>query len=260
MDAVVLAGGRLTPEFGPAAEAGLKALLRFQEETLLARVVRAIRGCEGIGRVAVVGPPELEGEARAARADVFVPEGETGPDNLLRGVRALAASGRILVSASDLPFLLPEDVGDVIARVPAGVQLTYSLVESEAFQRAFPGAKHLTVPLADGHFIGGCVFVLDAPTLLRLEPELQRAFAARRSQLAMARVVGVRLLPKVVLGHLSGGRWGPSTEELRGRIEKIVACRGAVIKGCSPRIAFDIDYPRDWEYVCHPPAARQRRA
>ncbi|MBI3948758.1 MAG: nucleotidyltransferase family protein [Armatimonadetes bacterium] len=251
MDAIVTAGGRIDGAFARETGTIIKALLPIAGSTLLARALAALRGSARIRRICVVGPPEVEPTALAAGADRFVPERATGIDNLLLGIEALAAEGPVVCSASDLPFLSADAVEELIERTPADAGLTYVAVTRAEWEQAFPDSPHgFYVPLADGEFTGGCVHVQNAGALRRIEPLVQRAFAARKSQVAMARLLGAGPLLRLVAGFLVSRRLAPSSEGLCRRVEALAGCRCAVVRGCRPTLAADVDSLADWRYAC----------
>lgn len=251
MDAVVTAGGRLQGAFAQEEGVTIKTLLTLGGKTLLERTLGALRESRSVERLCVVGPKEVEALARQCGVDLFVEESKTGIDNLLRGIEALQAEDRILCSASDLPFLRPADVDEVVERTPQEAQLSYVVSTRQEWEAAFPKSPDpFFVRLSDGEFTGGCVYVLHAPRLRSIEPLLQQAFKARKSQTGMARLLGARLTLKFLLGRFLHPRLGPSTDDLRRKVECLLGCSCAVVRGCSPRVAADVDRHQDWQYVC----------
>jgi GTP:adenosylcobinamide-phosphate guanylyltransferase len=249
MDAIVTAGGRIAGSFAAQEGVTIKALLRLNGQTLLERTLAAVRRSRHVDRLCVVGPWELEALAKNAGADLFVDEGITGIDNLIAAARALHARGPVLCSASDLPFIRPEDVDTVIELSPSEAAVSYSIIRREEWEAMFPGAHAMFVPLSDGVFTGGCIHIIDADALQRMEALLQRAFSARKSQTGMARLLGVGLTMRLLAGRHLHPRLAPSTEAARRRAETLVGCRCAIVHGCSPRIAADVDDLEDWLYV-----------
>lgn len=259
MDAVILAGGRIGGAFARRTGVTIKALLELEGRPLLERTVTAVRGSRYLERICVIGPNQVEPLARQAGADLFVREQGTGIDNLIGGVAALEASGRILVSASDLPFLRSEDVDQLITCTPPLASLSYAIFTRGEWEAAFPGAPATFFALRDGDFTGGCLFVLDAPAVLGVEPQLQHAFRARKSPISMARILGARMTTQLILGRLHR-RLAPSTEDARRRVQRLTGVPCAVARGCSPRIKADVDNWHDWRYArSYPGSAAEPR-
>ena len=250
MDAVVTAGGRLKGALAEATGQEIKALVSLGGRTLLERSVSALVGSGSVGRVAVVGPPEVRQVAEAAGAEVYVPEEGSGIDNLMAGIRALDANGQIVMSVSDLVAVQPEDIDDLVARVPRTAGVSYVIVTDEEFLAAFPErrGKHF-VELRDGSFTGGCVFVVDVAALKRIEPTLQLMFRARKLPVLLGSFVGWPLFFWLVLSRVLGRQVAPSTEEFKARVERGLGCEAAIVRGASPRIALDVDTIRDWRYA-----------
>ncbi|MBP6965289.1 MAG: nucleotidyltransferase family protein [Armatimonadetes bacterium] len=251
MDAVVIAGGRIHGELVDREGVGVKALLNVNSSSLLERAVAALRATSGIGRICVVGPREVEGIARGAGADLFADEGATGIDNIMRGLDALGARGHVLCAASDLPFVRPGDIEKLIESTPPEAQLGYAIFSRGEFEALFPGGSELFAPLSDGDFRGGSIVVLDADLLRAIEPVLQRAFAARKSVSGMARLFGPVLFLRIVLGRFVYRPIGPSSEDVRRRAEHMLSCGCAIVRGCSPRLAADVDDLEDWNALQH---------
>jgi CTP:molybdopterin cytidylyltransferase MocA len=249
MDAIVTAGGRLKGKFATLAGQEIKALLEINGRTLLERTIRALEQSQSVGRIVVVGPPEVQKPAEAAGAALYAPEEATGIDNLLAGVRSLEAEGQVLLSTSDLPTVQPEDVDDLVGRVPETADVSYAIFSRPEYEATFPTHTKRYVALGDGKFTGGCVFVAHAATLRRLEPTLQALFRARKNPLALGRIVGGGLFVRFVLSCFLGRWLAPTTEQIRQRVEEILNVKATLVRGASPRLALDVDSRRDWEFV-----------
>ncbi|HIE50730.1 MAG TPA: hypothetical protein EYP85_03145 [Armatimonadetes bacterium] len=249
MDVVITAGGRIGGTFAAAEGVTVKALLSLQGRTLLERVLTAFRHSPASERIVVVGPPEVEGVASRAGADRFVPEGETGLDNVLRGLQALSAGGKVILSTSDLPLLAGADVEGFLARVPETALVGYAVYRREEFARAFPQRKTQYVSLADGDFVGGCVFLVDADLIRRMEPLLQAGFARRKSPTALMHLAGWRVTSKFLLSRVLGRRFAPSSGELQQRAEALLKGKCVLVHGASPHLALDVDTYEDWQWL-----------
>jgi len=246
MNATVVAGGRIQGIFAEQEGVTVKAMLALNGKSLLERTMEPFRECTLVGKICVVGPRDVEAIARRAGADRFVDEGSTGIDNVMRGIDALGAQGRVLCSASDLPFLRTEDIENMIRLTPRDAQLSYAVFSRVEWQASFRGGHSTFIPFSDGEFTGGCVFVLDAALLRRIEPVLQRAFAARKSVTGMAKLFGPTLTLRLIVGRSIHRSLGPSTDSVRRRTESMLGCKCAVVRGCSPRLAADVDDLDDW--------------
>src|SRR5579863_9507592 len=179
-DAVVTAGGRLSKAGAQRFGTDVKALVRVDGRTLLDVVVRALRGTHAIRRIIAVGPVS----ARAAsEADLWIDEFPTGEQNLLAGLRA-ATTERVVLSASDLPFVNAASYEQLVELTPPDAGVCYPIFTRAAFLRAYPGGRASFATLADGQWTGGSAFVVQRSPLLRNERRIAGGFAARKSLVA----------------------------------------------------------------------------
>ncbi|MBI3920663.1 MAG: NTP transferase domain-containing protein [Armatimonadetes bacterium] len=261
MDAIVLAGGRLKGRFARATGRKIKALVEINGRTLLERTLHALASSQSVDRIVTVGPPEVREIAEGVGGGLYASEAKTAIDNLMVGVRALQAEGRILVSTSDLAVMRPEDVDDFVQRVPEGAGVSYAVFSKSEYHAAFPNDLHERfVPLKDGRFTGGCVFIADALTLQRIEAALQVFFRARKLALAMAWRVGGGAFVRFILSLLVGRWLAPTTDDLRRKAEQMLDCQASIVRGASARLALDVDTRRDLRFVKDYVAEQERGA
>jgi len=247
IDAVLPAGGRLSGAFAQTAGVEVKALIRFEDRTMLHRTLDTLRATGRIGRIAVIGPEETRAEARAHGADGLLPEGATGPDNIFRGLQWLQGqehpTRRVLIVTTDMPFLTPEAITTYLDACPAHADICVPISERREFEARFPGCIRTDTPLRDGKFRLGGLFLLEAESLLRVRPHLEQMFAARKSDLQMARLIGLRTAVKFLARRLT-------VDDIVARASEILRCRGAAVREIAPELAFDIDLPEEYAYAC----------
>lgn len=248
LDVVLPAGGMLEGEFAAATGVRVKALLPLGAGTVLSRTLAVLRQVPGLGRLVVVGPPELLEHPSTAGADGLVPAGATGPENIQRGLAFLRDGAswqpaeRALVVATDLPFLQPEDLTDLLARCPEGATLAAPVHTRPQFEARFPDSPIVYVRLRDAEWTMGCGFVVSPAALLVAQPHLDRIFVARKSQLGMARLLGPVFIARFLLHALT-------LADVERRCAALMGVPVAAVQGCSPRLAYDIDDLGDWDYV-----------
>ena len=241
VDAVVLAGGRISGAFARAAGTRVKALAPVGGAPLLSRLAAALRETPELGRVLVVGPEELR-SALPDRVD-WVPERRSGPDNVLAGLEALPPeTGHVLLCASDLPTLTPDALSDFLRRAPLEADAVMPLVRYEAVRERFPGEVGYALRFREGRLTsGGMVLVRPDALLARLE--LARAlFERRKNPLAMAAVLGWPFLRRLLTGRLS-------VHEVADRLSEMTGLRCAAVPECRPELAFDVDTLLDLRYA-----------
>jgi len=167
IDAILPAGGRIDGEFAAEAGVGVKALIEISGRTVLESTIEALRATNRVRRAVVVGPSEITEHACAGCADAVLPEGgDSGPANILKGIQWLreadgGSADKVLILATDLPFLTPEAICAFIDSCPAGTDICAPLVTKTAFETCYPGSQNFYVALADGHWTIGCGFVVN---------------------------------------------------------------------------------------------------
>ena len=279
LDVILPAGGRIKDEFAQMAGTDVKALIDFNGQTILRRAIHTLRATGRIGRIAVIGPPAVLTEAQESGAGLLLPEGDSGPDNILRGLHALqggekekrrkgeketrtekdsssilqpSSFAKVLILTTDLPFLTVDALNRFLEACPPDADIAVPVVTDEEFMARFPGTQNEYVKLRDGAYTIGGAFVLNGETLLRNEAHLRALFAARKSQWQMARLVGFGTILKFATKRLT-------VEELQAKASAIAGCRGVAVHHAPPELAYDIDLPAEYEYARQQVAAMPER-
>ena len=105
----------------------------------------------------------------------------------------------VLVSAGDTPFLTAEAVKWFLANSPrAG--LVYSVVEKEEVEAHFRGMRRTYAKVGGKYYTGGNLFLVNRKSFLESLEVIKKAIALRKKPLALAGMIGVSTLLKVVLG------------------------------------------------------------
>jgi len=238
LDAVVTAGGRLSPSEARAFGTDVKALVRVGDRTLLTIVVDALRNAPETARIVVVGPASAR--ESTAGVDRWIDEYPTGEENLIAALQA-ATTERIVFSASDLPFVTPRAYSTFIASVGADVDAAYPIYRREEFLNAYPGGRSKFAQLADGDWTGGSAFVLNRAPLLRNLDALRRAFGARKSLFALASLLGAALLFKFAFRTLR-------VEDVERRASAVPGATVKAVTGADPALGMDCDDMSDLTY------------
>ncbi|WP_425148537.1 NTP transferase domain-containing protein [Deinococcus sp.] len=201
--AVVLGGGDPGDPFAAAHGVSVKPLIPVAGQPMALYVLRALRACPQIGRVAYVGPLPPGGDELI---DLRVTDHGSLLLNLEAGVAALGThpegSNRVLVVTADIPMLSAQMLTDVLGDAP-GAGLVYPVVRREDCERAYPGVKRTYARLKDGTFTGGNLFLLDASLVPRFLPRLKEVLAARKQPLRLAALIGAGVLLRLLSGRLS---------------------------------------------------------
>lgn len=239
LDAVITAGGRLTPAEAQRYGTDVKALVEVNGATLLATMIQTLRSVPMVGSITVVGPRAVE--RCGARFDGWVDESPTGEENVMAALRATAA-GRALFCASDLPFVTSQSIEGMLALVKPDAAVAYPIFTRGEFLRAFPGARSSFFRLADGEWTGGSVLVVDSAAMLAKAHYIKAAFRARKNPAALAPLLGAALLWRYAVGRAG-------VDEIVARVAHLLGAPVYAIRGADPVLAMDCDGAEDIEYA-----------
>lgn len=241
VDAILPAGGRIDGAFADETGTEIKALIRFDGRTLLERAIRAIRESGRVSRIVVVGPEELR--RSSVEADALIPDSGSGPENHRRGLEWLRPSTeRVLILTTDLPFVRPESITAFIDSCPPDIDICLPVLRREAFESEYPGSPATWVRLRDGEWTLASAALITPVALDSQCAHIDRVFALRKSNLALARLLG----PAFILRYLTRGL---RIEDVEEKCRQIVGCSGAAVPDCPPDLAFDIDLPEEYRYA-----------
>jgi GTP:adenosylcobinamide-phosphate guanylyltransferase len=239
IDAVVLAGGTAKPALAAAMKAPHRALAVVDGRTMLDSVVSALRYEERIARIAVVGSmPESPDYALLPDAGSFVA-------NVLAGAEWSEAE-RLLVSSCDIPYITAEAVHDFLEHaLRMDADIVYPVADVAACTARFPRLKRTSVRLKEGRYTGGNMMLFRREFLLRQRGRIEAAYAARKSPLRLASMLGfVTLLRLAAAQTVSASAASiPALERAAGRL-----LGGTARAYITPfvEIATDLDKPEDF--------------
>lgn len=244
IDALVLAGAANSGKLKEASPETAEALIEVHGRPMIWYVVTTLLASERIGRVLVVGPPELAqvdfGETERVE---FAPSGEHMIDNMLRGIERLKGGRQVLIVTSDIPLLTVEAVDDFITRCESeSADLYYPIVSKEANEAKYPGVQRTYVHLKEGTFTGGNLALVSPEVMTRAKSLIEQAFAMRKKPLQLARLLGFRFILKLLARRLS-------VREIEARVASILGCNGMAVVSPYPELGIDIDKPSDLELV-----------
>jgi len=245
VDTVLLAGSINRIALFPGDQPGYKALVELQGKPLIAYVLDALREAEGIGRIFVVGAPEVVEYASQWPEVSGIPDGHQLIRNAWRGLRA-ATTERVLFCNPDQPLLRSEMVEDFLQRaLPTEGDLISSWVRYEDLGLYVEG-EHKFAKFGDGKYAHGNLFLVrkDLPHIERVRERLDRIYQSRKNNLRFAWALGPSLFGRFLFSLLLGKL--PSLNETLeiggnkfGINLKPVICP-------YPEIALDIDEPEDY--------------
>jgi CTP:molybdopterin cytidylyltransferase MocA len=246
VDAILPAGGRLSGEFARLVATEVKALVQLNGQTILRRAIEALQATGRVRRCLVIGPEEARAEAKGCGAETL-PEGATGPENVFLGLESLQAAprpaaARVLIVATDLPFLTAASLTEFLDACPQEADVAVPILTAETFETRFPGSPNTYTRLREGPVTLGGAFLINPAVLLGRRDHLERVFAARKSSLAMAKLLG----PEFILRYLTGRL---AVRHIEARCSRILGCAGRAVLEAPPELAYDIDLPEEYHYA-----------
>ncbi len=249
ISALILAGGKLSPELAPFAEGATnRALIRVGPggETMLDRVVAAVR--DGMcayagetGRILVAGAVPLP------EGCVAVDGGDSLVETLMNGANALQpGETSLLIATADAPFLTGESVADFLSlcRKVQPTPFAYPIVDANRCRAAYPGMKRTTIRIAEGEFTGGNLALLDPAFLRTSEDAIRSAYKQRKNIFGLARMLGAVIILRLLLSRLFPAFLTTSHIEVAvGRLLRSPNPRAVISP--FPGVGADVDRPED---------------
>ncbi|MCS6831314.1 MAG: nucleotidyltransferase family protein [Armatimonadota bacterium] len=233
--AIVLAGGQSKPDLLAITGAPNRALLQVDGETLLARVVRALRESGAVGRIIAVG------NLAPVEGCIVLPDTGDFVENVLQAAALVEEDGYILYATADTPFLTPQAVADFVSRASLSqADMYYPIIPLELCQRRFPNMPRTALSLREGTFTGGNLLLIRADVVRRQEHLLRRAFAARKSIWGMAKILGAGIIVRAVLSMLLSPRL-LSIAHIKHRVQRLMNATAQEIITEYAEIGVDID-------------------
>jgi GTP:adenosylcobinamide-phosphate guanylyltransferase len=238
--ALILAGSRGGVD--PVAEyAGVpeKPLIEIAGQTMLARVVHALREA-GATRIATAcSHPAVVAEAEALGTEVI--PAEAGPSqSTLAAFERLGAP--LLVTTADHALLKAEWVRQFLADVPADSDVAVLLARRETIEAAAPGTRRTYLRFADGAWSGCNLFLLATPAARNAIALWRTVEADRKRPWRIVRRIGPGLLLSYLLGRLTLAR-------AIGRLGRAGGVRASIVASGYGLAAVDVDKPADLDLV-----------
>ncbi len=244
MDAVIPAGGTISDDYARVIGTPHRALAPVGPDgrPVMQIVVDALRESGFVGRIIGVAAPAVA--ERITYVDVWLSAGESGPENILRGLSQARQNTPALVCTSDLPLMTANSVTQFIAACRAEADITVGLVKADALNAMFPDAPPSRfVHLGDiGPVTMGGLFQMRPDVLARNQSLLNAVFTARKSQARMAALLGPRLVWQFATRRLT-------LAAIVARAEHVLGCRVEVVLNTPPELAYDMDTADDYAYA-----------
>lgn len=239
-NALVLAGSRgredAVATYGGVAH---KALITLQDQTLLARVVGALRSA-GAEKIAVVASHPLV-VVEATRLQVEVIDEAAGPSlSVLRGAKALGTP--LLVTTADHALLESRWVRRFLDDTPIDADVAALVAARVTVEAAAPETVRTWLKLADGHWSGCNLFYLANDQALAVIDLWRRIEAERKRPWRMAQILGPGMLLRYVFGRLS-------LDAAAMRLGRLAGVKASIVQTPFGLASVDVDKAADLDLV-----------
>ncbi len=213
-----------------------KAMVPVMGVPVVRRVVNAVAAARRVRETTViVSQHSPVADMVADMAKVAEAGGPQITDTLQAAIDTYSQEPHVLLVTCDLPLLTPVAVDDFVRQALAdGAELTYSIVSKSIMESRIHGSKRLFVPLRDGRWTGGNLFLISPEFVRREQVRIAQAFAGRKNVVALARLLGLRFALQLLMGRCG-------VPEVVAQAQRLLNCRLSVVKSTHPEVAFDID-------------------
>jgi GTP:adenosylcobinamide-phosphate guanylyltransferase len=243
-DIVIPAGGVISAEFAERIGSPYRALapLGPNKTPVLQQIVDTLRAAHPNARVICVAPPEVAQVVQ--NVDLWLPSGDSGPENIRLGLSHAKPNQPALLCTSDLPLITPESVQTFIAACRSDALLTAGLVRADVYEREFQDAPPSQfVDLSEtGPITLAGLFQIQPDLLVRQSALFDKLFQARKAPWHLAGLFGPRLLWQFATKTLN-------LHTLTQRAEQLLGGPVQIILETDPVLAYDIDTPDDYTYA-----------
>ncbi len=249
MHCIVTAGGAPGPEdpLYEYTQGGSKALLDMEGRTMLERVIDALQGSKYVETIVVIGLEDDMGMQFQRPIDQYLPDQGSLVGNVLAGANWLREQypdmESVLFSTADLPTATAANVDQFVESCqPFDKGIYYIFVSKEEMEARFPGSNRTYTKLQGLEIAGGDMAIAQV-AMADENKELWVALTnARKHAWKLARIVGLRVLLKLLFHRLSIADVEDLAAKLIGRPAKIVLNAPA-------ELAMDVDKPGQLEMM-----------
>lgn len=245
VDVIIPAGGKLPGSLVRLSGVERKPLLKITDRTILETTFEAIRGCDFVRRVVIVGPDEVLRHEACAKADDRIPEGKTGPENIFRALDWLLKQPDppeyVMIVTADLPFITTESLRAFVNICPPGKDFCVPLISKDEFEEMFPSATATFVGLRDGTWTAGCAYLATTEGLKKAIHHIELVFKQRKSKLGMAKLLGYKFVWDLLFHKLT-------VSDVEAKVRELLQCEGVAVPGSPAELAYDVDDTEDYYY------------
>lgn len=237
--AIVLAGGKAKPDMIAASGQENRALVSLRGQTMLDHVIDALKGAECISSIVVTGNVPDSSRYRV------VPDQGGFVENIFTGLEQIEDAHRVLICTSDIPFITAEVVEDFCVNGNAlQADMVYPIVLVETCLQKYPGMRRTALSLKEGRYTGGNMMLVNPDFMQAQRERIALAYAARKSPLRLALMLGLGTAIRVTLAMTILPRI-LTIPSLEASACRLVGGTARAYISPYPEIATDIDRAED---------------
>lgn len=251
LPSVILAGGKAKPDMIALTGKSNRSQVVVGGKTLLRHVVDALQSAGMDG--GTLGPIAVVGDVPADAAYTTVADAEDFVANVFGGLACFPNAPYVLIATSDLPFLTGAVVGEFARGAWERAQseqadIVWPVVPVALCYARYPGVKRTALRLREGVFTGGNLALVRPGFLLAHHAQIADAYAARKTPLRLAAMLGMGTIGRLVLSQkVHAGLL--TIPLLEARVGKLLGGRACAYLSHSPELATDLDRPSDFAAV-----------
>ena len=246
--ALILAGyDREKPdEFTTQHQQPHKALIPLGGRPMVSYVVDALRQCERVDQIVIVGMSEDDGLNLDVAVE-YLPDQGGMLDNAMHAfahVKQTQESGRhALLVTADAPLLRGEMIDWFLdACTPLDHDLYWAIVEQATMEQAFPVSRRTYLRLDEGRFCSGDLYVIRIDAALQYGGPLRELLESRKNVLRQVRLLGFGILLRYLFRRLR-------MQDVRDVASRLVNMDGTPLIVPFAEMGMDIDKPHQYQQV-----------
>lgn len=235
MMALVLAGTAEENELTRQAGVKNKSFISLGGRAALTYILGVLQGVGEISRIIVVGPEDSLKVLQREYDFEIVPEEGSIAGNINAPFKRGLLEGPFLLVTGDIPLLTEDALKDFLQQCsPYELDFYYPIIPKEAVEKIYPGIKRTYVPLKEGVFTGGNIFIARAEIIPEALPQVEDFFRLRKSFTRMVAKLGVIFILKYITRQLV-------IEDLVKRFKALFNVEAKAVITWYPEIGTDMD-------------------
>ncbi len=239
MMALVLAGTAEENELTRKAGVKNKSFISLGGRILLAYILGVLGEVSEISKIVVVGPVDDLLPLQKQYSFEIVPEEGSIMKNIHAPYRQGLLDGPFLLVTGDVPLLTKEALEDFLQQCsPYDLDFYYPIIPKKSVEKMYPTTKRTYVPLKEGTFTGGNIFIARAEIIEDCLPRVEDFFRLRKSFIKMVSKLGVTFVLKYITRQLV-------IEDLILRFRVMFGVEARAVITCFPEIGTDLDKVSD---------------